>query len=107
MHPGGGSAAVCDLRHLLTENLENGQGLAAGGATGTVPVYTGSATVGNSPIAVSGGNVGIGTTNPGAPLHVISGSTVANPSAIIENDGATASSLLYFQNSDRILKRIQ
>jgi hypothetical protein len=35
-----------------------------GGTTNTVPVYTGSATVGNSPISVSGSNVGIGTTNP-------------------------------------------
>ena len=32
------------------------------GTASTVPVYTGSATLGNSPISVSGGNVGIGTT---------------------------------------------
>jgi hypothetical protein len=40
----------------------------SGGTTGTLPVYTGSATLGNSPIAVSGSNVGIGTTSPGASL---------------------------------------
>lgn len=34
------------------------------GATGTVPVYTGSSTLGNSVITQSNGNVGIGTTNP-------------------------------------------
>lgn len=34
----------------------------SGGTTDAVPVYTGSATLGNSPIAVNGGNVRIGTT---------------------------------------------
>jgi hypothetical protein len=34
------------------------------GASGTVPVYTGSSTVGNSPISISGSNVGIGTKIP-------------------------------------------
>jgi len=37
----------------------------SGGTTNTVPVFTGSATVGNSPITVSGSNVGSRTTNPG------------------------------------------
>ena len=36
----------------------------SGGTTNTVQVYTGSATLGNSPISVSGSNVGIGTTFP-------------------------------------------
>jgi hypothetical protein len=40
----------------------------SGGTTNTVPVFTGSATVGNSPISVSGSNVGIGITNPGTLL---------------------------------------
>ena len=40
------------------------------GTTDTVPVYTGTATLGNSPISVSGSNVGIGTTTPGALLNV-------------------------------------
>lgn len=43
----------------------------AGGTTNTVPVYTGSSTLGNSPIAISGSNVGIGTTTPTSPLQVI------------------------------------
>jgi len=34
------------------------------------PVYTGTSTEGNSPISVSGGNVGIGTTNPASGLTV-------------------------------------
>ena len=40
------------------------------GVAGTVPVYTGTSTEGNSPISVSGGNVGIGTTNPASGLTV-------------------------------------
>lgn len=40
------------------------------GAANTVPVYTGNATLGNSPITVSGGNVGIGTTSLSTALNV-------------------------------------
>jgi hypothetical protein len=42
----------------------------SGGTTNTVPLFTGSATLGNSNITQSGSNVGIGTTNPGSPLEV-------------------------------------
>ena len=42
----------------------------SGGTTNTVPVFTGSATVGNSVITQSGGNVGIGTTSPATLLNV-------------------------------------
>ena len=42
----------------------------SGGTTNTVPVFTGSATVGNSPISVSGSNVGIGTASPTTQLQV-------------------------------------
>jgi len=42
------------------------------GVAGTVPVYTSAttSTLGNSPITVSGGNVGIGTTSPTQALTV-------------------------------------
>ncbi len=43
----------------------------SGGTANAVPVYTGSATLGNSPISISGGNVGIGTTTPGNTLTVL------------------------------------
>ncbi len=42
------------------------------GSTNTIPVYTGTATLGNSPVSVSGGNVGIGTTAPTALLDISS-----------------------------------
>jgi hypothetical protein len=57
------------------------QTVSGSGYIGTIPVFTGSSTVGNSPITVSAGNVGIGTTTPDAlldlssntfpPLHII------------------------------------
>lgn len=37
-----------------------------GGTATTVPVFTGTATLGNSPISVTGGNVGVGTATPSA-----------------------------------------
>ena len=42
----------------------------SGGTTNTVPVFTGSATLGNSAITQSSGNVGIGTTTPGYALEL-------------------------------------
>lgn len=39
-------------------------------SSGTVPVFNGTATVTNSPITVSGSNVGIGTTSPYSPLTI-------------------------------------
>jgi hypothetical protein len=40
------------------------QTVTGSGTMGSVPVFTGSSTLGNSGITQSGGNVGIGTTNP-------------------------------------------
>ncbi len=49
------------------------------GSSGTVPVFTGTSAVGNSPITISGSNVGIGTTTPPTlPLTVISTSGSAS-----------------------------
>jgi hypothetical protein len=68
----------------------------SGGTTNTVPVFTGSATVGNSPITVSGSNVGIGTTAPATALDVVGGIraitgawSVASTGAGIEIDSRT------------------
>ena len=41
------------------------------GTSGTLPVFTGTSTLSNSPISVSGSNVGIGTTNPGSLLEIV------------------------------------
>lgn len=44
--------------------------LSGSGTTGYVPYYSAATTLANSPMAVSGSNVGIGTTTPGAKLEV-------------------------------------
>ena len=49
------------------------QTVTGSGTTNTVPVFTGSSAVGNSPISVSGSNVGIGTQTPLATLDVNGG----------------------------------
>jgi hypothetical protein len=54
----------------------------SGGTTNTVPVFTGSARVGNSPISVSGGNVGIGTTSPQYALDVSGQARLQSPANI-------------------------
>ncbi len=46
------------------------QAVTGSGSLGMVPVFTGSSAVGNSPISVLRGNVGIGMMNPGASLDV-------------------------------------
>ena len=63
--------AVCliflGLRASAQTNVTNSNN----GTTNTVPVYTGSATLGNSPISVSGSSVGIGTTSPSTKMDVL------------------------------------
>jgi hypothetical protein len=54
----------------LTSMGAAAQTVTGSGTTNTVPVFTGTSTVGNSPITVSGGNVGIGTTSPGSTFQV-------------------------------------
>ena len=51
------------------------------GTSGYVPQYTGSNTIANSPITVSGSNVGINVSVPLAPLHVV---TTVNPEVIFD-----------------------
>ena len=46
------------------------QTVTGSGSSGEIPVFTGASTLGNSPFAVSGGNVGIGTTLPAYPLDI-------------------------------------
>lgn len=63
------------------------------GVSGKVPVYSGTATLGDgnsSPITVTGSNVGIGATSPSSPLHVMDNAN-ADPSLVY---GAAAGAIL-------------
>jgi hypothetical protein len=60
-------AAICILGFATSASAQTVTG---SGTTNTVPVFTGTSAVGNSPITVSGSNVGIGTTAPDATLHI-------------------------------------
>lgn len=52
-----------------------------GGTAGTVPVFTAGANIENSPIVVSGSNVGVGATSPDATL-VVSGMPFSSAPAL-------------------------
>jgi hypothetical protein len=68
------------------------------GTSNTVPVYTGTATLGNSPISVSSSNVGIGTTNPTDALQLAGGNIG------IEDTGCGTVRVLDFEASDDSLR---
>jgi hypothetical protein len=63
-----------------------------GGTSGYIPEFTGASTIADSPVFVSGSNVGIGTATPAQTLDV-NGTTVFRNSVYIYHNGtATASS---------------
>ena len=64
-------ASLIGLGLALMAMSAAAQTVTGSGTTNTVPVFTGTSTVGNSPITVSGGNVGIVTTNTGAKLNIV------------------------------------
>ena len=70
--------AVCVAVFAVSAAAQTNVTNSNNGTANTVPVYTGSATLGNSPIAVSGGNVGIGTTAPTAALDIEDGPLYGN-----------------------------
>src|SRR3989344_7474630 len=56
--------------------------VSGGGTANYIPQWSGTSTLNNSPIYTTGGFVGIGTTNPVNPLHIVSSAgTVLNISA--------------------------
>jgi hypothetical protein len=59
--------ALCLMSFVLGATAQTVTG---SGTSGAVPVFTGTSTVGNSTMTVSGSNVGIGTASPNAPLMV-------------------------------------
>ena len=61
----------------------------SGGTTNTVPLFTGSSTLGNSAITQANGNIGIGVANPTQALQV-GGSAGALITAYLNDGGANA-----------------
>jgi len=57
------------------------------GATGTIPVYTGSFILGNSAITQSGSNVGIGTTSPQYTLDINGVFRAQGASSVVSGNG--------------------
>ena len=55
---------------LLAATGAAAQTVTGSGTSGTVPQFTEASTVGDSPISISGSNVGIGTTSPLSKLHI-------------------------------------
>jgi hypothetical protein len=78
--------------------------LTGAGTTGYVPLWTGPSALGNSPIVVSGSNVGIGTTAPVYPLDVngtatLRGGLKLEPGSAASPTAGSNSSTIEFQNS--------
>ncbi len=68
-----GAGGAPSFRAMVAGDLPSGT-LSGAGTTNYLPYYSGANTLANSPISISGSNVGIGTTAPGAKL-VVSDST--------------------------------
>jgi len=79
------------------------------GTTGSVPVFTSTTAVGDSPIKVSGSNIGIGTTSPSNSLQVNIGTANGGFNqgmSIVSGDGTYttgAGGMLQFQNENMII----
>jgi len=74
----------------------------SGGTTSVVPVYTGSSTLGNSPISISGGSVGIGAAlnvNSGTSWGTINITSSAADTALFLTNTTTAGHNWYLQSS--------
>jgi hypothetical protein len=62
-----------------------------GGTSGYIPEFTGASTIADSPVFVSGGNVGIGTTTPAQTLDV-NGTTVFRNNVYVYHNGTATPS---------------
>jgi hypothetical protein len=82
--------------HAQTTTVANGND----GVAGTVPKFTGSATLGNSVItSTTGGNVGVGVASPVAPFQIGTSTSVQN----ISNQSAFANNTYWDGSSWRYI----
>jgi len=80
--------AICSTMFAMSASAQTTVTNSNNGTTNTIPVYTGTHTLGNSPISVSGGMVGIGTTSPAAPLSVVNNN--GGSAASVSGNSATS-----------------
>ena len=75
------SAAALCLLAASSAFAQNTQidDIVGAGTTNYVPVFTGSHRIGNSLIYQTGGKIGIGTTAPGFPIHILRNNLFAPP----------------------------
>ncbi len=83
-------SAVAGRMQAATAHPDTGNPVTGEGTTGYIPVWTGAATLGNSPVSVSGVNVGIGTPGPVYPLDVNGTEVVRGLLKLEGNVAATA-----------------
>jgi hypothetical protein len=72
---------------LLYAATAAAQTVTGSGTMNTVPVFTGSSTIGNSPITLSGGNVGIGIASPLTTLDLQSSGNVEFQGILMRQPG--------------------
>src|SRR5579884_1272134 len=77
------------LSAILMTTSAVGQTVTGSGTSNTVPVFNGTSSIGNSPISVSGSNVGIGTTNP--PQYTLDVNGIVRASDFILSSGGSFS----------------
>ncbi len=87
--------AVCLAAFAVSAAAQTNVTNSNNGTANTVPVYTGSATLGNSPIAVSGGNVGIGIIPPRTAVDIVGPNAILNIDNNVGNAGTVGVQLLH------------
>ena len=100
----GTNVTITPSGNNLTINAAGGGGGGTIGGSGTTnyfPLFTGATTLGNSVLYQTGGNIGIGTTTPGAKFELsgndalINGLTVGRGTGNISNNSAFGYRTLY------------
>lgn len=78
---------------------QNLPGITGKGTKGAITLFTSRTTIGNSVIfQAPDGNVGVGTTIPGAPLDVLSNFPGGSPTVIVENADANGDDAIDFHS---------
>ena len=85
------------FRALASGDLPSGT-VSGSGTTNYVPYYSATTTLANSPIVISGSNVGIGTTSPAVKLDVVGAANFDGPSSTIWNVASGRTRGIVFQD---------